>query len=419
MIAVEQLMPLAGIVLACAALAISRASMHRRLRPVISCRKPRPSPARALSEKEREHVLDILRSPRFVDQAPTEVVYTLMDEGEYLCSVRGMYRILSANAEVRERRDQLRHPSYARPELLATAPNQVWSWDITALRGPEGHFYLYVVIDIFSRKTVGWLLARRQSGALAKRLIRETCRREGVEPAQLTIHSDRGTQMKSKTLAQLYADLDITASFSRPQVSDDNPFSEAQFKTLKYCAEFPDRFDSMNHARDFCRSFFDWYNEDHRHSGLRYLTPNQVHSGVSGSIVTARQRVLDAAHAQHPERFVRRPPKALAPPAVVYINPPKEEDKAASPPNLTEVTEDMAQLEAHPTLVDAAQPRLDVMIPRTASPSTPLAARDHPVGARGRPGRPRPGKAGGPTAGLERPAPQAQDGLPPKAEVVP
>jgi putative transposase len=331
----------------------------------------------------------VLRSPRFVDRSPAEVVYTLLDEGEYLCSVRGMYRILAVNAEVRERRNQLRHPDYAKPELLATAPNQVWSWDITALRGPGKwhHFYLYAIIDIFSRKTVGWMLARKQNARLAERLIRETCRREGVERAELIIHSDRGTQMKSKTLAQLYADLDITASFSRPQVSDDNPFSEAQFKTMKYCAEFPDRFESMNHARAFCRDFFDWYNEHHRHSGLRYLTPNQVHSGHSAAVVSARQAVLDGAHGQHPERFVHRPPRALPPPAAVYINPPATEAEDKGAPTATEV---------------AAQDNLQTT---DATSNPPLAAlRDHPVGARGRPGRPRPGEADGPTARLERSA---------------
>lgn len=261
MIGVEQLAPIVGLVLACAVLAVSRATMHRRLRPMMSCVRPRPTPPRALSGEERENVLDVLRSERFVDQSPAEVVYTLLDESKYLCSVRGMYRILAASAEVRDRRNQLRHPAYARPELLATAPNQVWSWDISALRGPgkSNHFYLYVVLDIFSRKTVGWMLATKQSGSLAKRLIREACMREGAVPTQLIIHSDRGTQMKSKTLAQLYADLEITASFSRPQVSNDNPYSEAHFKTMKYCPEFPDRFDSLDDARSFCRRFFDWY----------------------------------------------------------------------------------------------------------------------------------------------------------------
>ena len=390
MIAVEQLAPIVGLVLACAALAVSRATMYRRLWPEMTCAEPRPSPPRALSRAEKEHVLDVLRSPRFVDQAPAEVVYTLLDEGEYLCSVRGMYRILASSAEVRERRDQLRHPAYAKPELLATAPNQVWSWDITVLRSLGGHLYLYVIIDIFSRKTVGWLLATKQSGPLAKRLIRETCSREGVEPAQLTIHSDRGTQMKSKTVAQLYADLDITASFSRPQVSNDNPYSEAQFKTMKYCAEFPDRFDSMNHARSFCRSFFEGYNEKHRHSGLRYLTPNQVHLGISARIVSARQCVLDAAHENHPERFVRSPPRALAPPAAVYINPPIEAKPSVGAPSSIEVDEDLAQHELH------AGPAIGA--------ASSIAARDHRVIARGRPGRLRTGEAGGPTAGLERSA---------------
>ena len=368
MTGVETLIPIVGIVLACAALAISRGSMHRRLRPMVSCAKPRPTPARALSAVEKGIVLDALRSERFVDQSPSEVVYTLLDEGEYLCSVRGMYRILAANAEVRERRDQLRHPAYARPELLATGPNQVWSWDITALRGPgkSKHFYLYVIIDIFSRKTVGWMVARQQNGSLAKRLIRESCRREGLDPSALIIHSDRGTQMRGKTLAQLYADLDITASFSRPQVSNDNPFSEAQFKTMKYCSEFPDHFDSMSQATTFCRRFFAWYNEEHRHSGLRYLTPNQVHSGSSATVVTARQRVLDAAHAKHPERFVRRAPRALAPPAAVYINPPEEMLNVPGEPISTEVSIDGVQPNLH--LQASLQPRQSAGRPAQAEP---------------------------------------------------
>jgi len=353
MIAVENLTPLVGLVAACAAFVVCRAAMYRRLRPIISCAKPRPAPPRALSTAERQHVLDVLRSPRFVDQSPSEIVHTLLDEGEYLVSVRGMYRILDDNAEVRERRNQLRHPAYTKPELLATAPNQVWSWDITALRGPGkwNHFYLYVILDIFSRKTVGWMLSRKQSGALAKRLIRETCAREGVDATQLTIHADRGTQMRSKTVAQLYADLDITASFSRPQVSNDNPFSEAQFKTMKYCAEFPGRFASLDDARSFCRRFFDWYNQAHRHSGLHYLTPNQVHSGSSASVVSARQRVLDAAHAKHPERFVRKPPQALLPPSAVYINPPTHDDVAGTPTD-TEVIDIQPQTASpKPTLM--------------------------------------------------------------------
>jgi len=312
---------------------------------MVSCAEPRPTPPRALSAAEKEVVLDVLRSDRFVDRSPAEVVYTLLDEKVYLCSVRGMYRILAANMEVRERRDQLRHPEYARPELVATAPNQVWSWDITALRGPgkSQHFYLYDIIDIFSRKTVGWMVARHQNGSHAKRLIRETCRREGVDPSTLVIHSDRGTQMRGKTVAQLYADLDITASFSRPQVSNDNPFSEAQFKTMKYCPEFPDRFESLGDARTFCRCFFDWYNEEHHHSGLRYLTPNQVHSGHSLPVVAARQRVLDEAYAKHPERFVGAPPRALAPPDAVYINPPEEAPDVAGAQTSTEVSPEVAQ----------------------------------------------------------------------------
>ena len=400
MMAVENLSPLVGVVLACAALAVSRATMHRRTQPVATHAAPRSPSPRALSADERSHVLGVLRSARFVDQAPAQVVYRLLDEGEYLCSVRSMYRILAANAELRERRNQARHPVYAKPELLATAPNQVWSWDITALRGPgkANHFYLYVILDIFSRKTVGWMVAHKQCGSLAERLIRETCKREGIDRAQRTVHSDRGTQMKSKVLAQLYADLDILASFSRPQVSDDNPFSESAFKTLKYCAEFPDHFSSLNHARRFCATFFDTYNEHHRHSGLRHLTPNQVHSGAATTVVSARQAVLDIAHAKHPERFVRGASVAHPPPAAVYINPPREEVAASAEPHgLTEVS---SVAETPP----ASEPQANVTPPTANETSPPSpASGDHPVGALGLAGRPRPALAGGPTAGLEHP----------------
>ncbi len=247
-----------------------------------------------------------------MDKAPTEVYATLLDEGTYHCSVRTMYRILEDAGEVRERRDQARHPHYKAPELLATAPNQVWSWDITKLLGPVkwSYFYLYVILDIFSRYVVGWMIAPHESSALAKRLIAETCEKQNVLPGQLTIHADRGSSMKSKPVALLLADLGITKSHSRPHVSDDNPYSESQFKTLKYRPGFPDRFGSIQDARSFCQDFFPWYNCEHRHSGIGLLTPEMVHYGKAELVTSQRRIVLSSALDAHPERFVRGTPSA-------------------------------------------------------------------------------------------------------------
>ena len=276
-------------------------------------------------------MLDILHTERFVDKAPTEVYATLLDEGTYHCSVRTMYRILSEAAEVRERRNQARHPKYQAPELLATAPNQVWSWDITKLRGPVKwtYFYLYVILDIFSRYVVGWMIAHRESAALAKRLIAETCEKENVQPGQLTIHADRGSSMKSKTVAFLLADLGVTKSHSRPYVSDDNPYSESQFKTLKYRPDFPARFGSIQDARSFCREFFPWYNREHRHSGIGLMTPEMVHYGKAEQVRNQREVVLASAFDTHPERFVRGIPMPPPLPEAAWINKPKVESKEA------------------------------------------------------------------------------------------
>ena len=329
--AIEKLSPRVGTSRACHALSVPRASYYRKKAPVSSDRQPagRCRPARALSEEQREGVLNALHSDRFVDQAPTEVYSTLLDEGIYLCSVRTMYRILSDAKEVRERRNQVRHPNYKKPELLATGANQVWSWDITKLLGPAKwqYFYLYVILDIFSRYVVGWMVASRESADLAKRLIGETVEKQGVTQDQLIIHSDRGPSMKSQGVAQLLGSLGITKSHSRPHVSNDNPFSESQFKTLKYRPDFPSRFGSQEDAHEFCRGFFTWYNDEHYHSGIGLLTPVSVHYGQADEILEKRQVVLDAAYASSPERFVNKVPSPPDVPSAVWINPPRTTDE--------------------------------------------------------------------------------------------
>jgi putative transposase len=270
-------------------------------------------------------VRDILNSERFLDRAPHEVYATLLDEGKYHCSIRTMYRILDENKEIKERRDQLSHPSYTKPELLAEAPNQVWSWDITKLLGPAkwSYFHLYVILDIFSRYVVGWMVAHREASALAKKLIRETCERQNIGKNQLTIHADRGTSMKSKPVALLMSDLGVTKTHSRPHTSDDNPYSEAQFKTLKYRPDFPDRFGSIEDARSFCQTFFSWYNNEHRHTGIGLFTPECVHYGRAEGVYTSRKEVLRAAYEAHPERFVKRIPTPPQLPMAAWINKPK------------------------------------------------------------------------------------------------
>lgn len=267
---------------------------------------------------------DILNSERFADCAPRTVYATLLDEQQYLCSWRTMYRILAEADQVRERRNQVRRTGYAAPELLATEPNQLWSWDITKLRGPEkwSYYYLYVILDVFSRAVVGWLIAEREDAALAEALIAETCAKEGILPEQLTIHADRGSAMTSKVVAQLLADLGVAKTHSRPHVSNDNPFSEAQFKTMKYRPGYPDRFGSLLDARQWAREFFAWYNQEHRHSGIGLLTPAIVHRGQAVEQVAARAQVLSEAYAAHPERFVRGCPRPPEVPSAVWINPP-------------------------------------------------------------------------------------------------
>jgi putative transposase len=329
-----------GIAPTCVALGVPRATYYRRRRPQNAPPRRRPSP-RALSDAERTAVLAVLHELRFVDLAPAEVYATLLDEGRYLCSERTMYRVLATHQEVRERRNQLRHPHYAAPELLARRPNELWSWDITKLLGPAKwtYFYLYVMLDVFSRYVVGWMVAHRESATLAERFIRETCARQGIERDQLTIHADRGPAMTSKSVAFLLADLGITKTHSRPHVSNDNPFSEAQFKTLKYQPAFPDRFGSIQDARAHGHVFFPWYNNQHHHSGLGLLTPADVHHGLADQRLAAREAVLAVAYAAHPERFAAGFPHPPGRPAEVWINPPKvseplQTSPAAPPPPL-------------------------------------------------------------------------------------
>ena len=290
-------------------------------------RAPRPKPPLALDAKERQVLLDALNSERFADSAPQAVYATLLGEGAYLGSVRTMHRLLAGTDSCRERRAQLAHPPYAKPELLATAPNQVWSWDITKLKGPAKWtcFHLYVILDIFSRYVVGWLIALRESAELARQLIAQTVARHDVAPGTLTLHADRGASMRSKPLASLLADLDVAKSHSRPHVSDDNPYSESQFKTMKYRPDFPQRFGCFEDARLHCQTFFPWYNDQHCHSGIGYMTPHSVHYGLAAGMRQTRQATLDAAFLVNPMRFKHKPPKLADMPTAVWINPPPQE----------------------------------------------------------------------------------------------
>jgi putative transposase len=333
MAAALELARVVGMKRAAHAFDVPRAALYRGRQPRSPASpSPRPAPPRALTAEERQAVLGVLHSDRFVDVAPKAVYATLLDEGTYVCSWRTMYRLLARAAEVRERRNQLRHPVYTKPELLATDPNQVWSWDITKLLGPAKwtYYYLYVILDIFSRYVVGWLVADRESAILAERLITATCEKQEIAAGQLTIHADRGPAMTAKSVALLLADLGVTRTHSRPHVSDDNPYSEAQFKTLKYHPTFPERFGSLQDARAFCQGFFPWYNTQHRHDALGLFTPAMVHYGHVDTILEQRRAVLAAAYAAHPERFVRKAPEPLAPPTAAWINPP-------TPAALTEV----------------------------------------------------------------------------------
>ena len=328
------LAPKVGVVRSCQVLGVPRASLYRHRagvqKPPQNPSQDRRMPTRALNQRERTEVLSVLNSERFVDASPRQVWAKLLDEGTYLCSWRSMYRILNAYDQVRERRNQLAHPTYQKPELLAKGPNELWSWDITKLRGPVKwtYFYLYVLLDVFSRFAVGWMVARQESATLAKELIQQSCQNQEVNPEQLTLHSDRGGPMTAKSLALLLSDLGVTKSHARPHVPNDNPYSEAQFKTMKYRPDYPDRFGEIQDVRGWARGFFSWYNFEHHHTGLGLMTPAMVHYGQAIQVQQARQQVLEAAYAAHPERFVRGLPSAPTLPEAVWINKPKNQTVA-------------------------------------------------------------------------------------------
>lgn len=358
MASARELAPSIGVAAACAALGVPRSSFYHAQQPARPKAAPR-TPARshrALSADEQQTIRELLNSERFVDQAPRTMYATLLDEGVHHCSWRTMYRLLEQDQATRERRAQRRRPAYAAPELLATSPRQVWSWDITKLRGPSaGIWYsLYVVLDIFSRKIVGWLIDAREDATLAEALIAESYHREGVQPQQLTLHADRGAPMTSKTVAELLIDLGVAQSHSRPTISDDNPYSESQFKTMKYGPSYPERFASIEAARVWMRRFAEWYNHEHKHSGIALLPPEVVHSGRANEVLTKRQEALDTAYAAHPERFPRGRPFVGQLPKQVGINLPHPSSGEATP-----ATPEVQPAATPASRVSAAQRPLD------------------------------------------------------------
>jgi len=332
--AAEELGETIGVSRACRVLSVPRSSLYRAQKPK-EVPSPRPTSPRALSSEEKATVRAILNSDRFCDAAPREVYATLLDqEGEYYCHWRTMYRVLEEHNEVHERRNQRRHPATSKPELRATGPKQLWSWDITQLKGPHGVYYhLYTIIDVFSRYVPGWMIANRESAELSERLIAETCSKQGIESEQLVLHSDRGSAMRSKTVAQLLIKLGVAKSHSRPYTPTDNPFSEAQFKTMKYRPDYPQVFTGMKDARAWARDFIHWYNHEHHHTGLALMTPAMVHYGQVETVYEQRQQVLAAAYAAHPERFVRGKPTPPKPPEEVWINQPQTMDGKGNPQN--------------------------------------------------------------------------------------
>jgi len=327
--AVETLGKQVGVAEACRVLQVPRSSLYQARKPKPEP-APRPTPPRALSAAERARIREIANSERFCDCDPRTIYATLLDEGVYVCDWRTLYRILEEHDEVHERRAQRRAIKRGKPQLRATQPHQVWSWDITQLKGPRRCFYLYTIIDVYSRYVVGWMLATRERGELAEQLIAETCEAEGIEPGTLILHSDRGSAMRSQPVSALLKKLEVTKSCSRPYTPTDNPYSEAHFKTLKFRPDYPGRFDGLEPARDWTRAFVAWYNHEHYHSGLALLTPATVHNGEVEAVLAQRQQVLEAAYAKHPERFVRGKPTVARPPKEVWINQP-EKDHAARP----------------------------------------------------------------------------------------
>jgi putative transposase len=329
--AITELTPIVGTRSACAAVGEAQARWYRRHRQSPPPLKPERVPARqprALSEVERKEVRAVLNSEPFADQAPATVYAKLLDQGIYLASVPTMYRVLREHGEVRERRRQATHPAAKKPELRASKPNEVYSWDITKLLGPAKwtYYYLYVIIDIFSRYVPGWMLAHAENAELAEALLADTVAKQNIQRGQLTIHADRGSPMTAKPVAFLLADLGVTKSHSRPHVSNDNPYSESQFRTLKYRPQFPARFGCFEDAHPHCSRFFAWYNHEHRHSGIGFHTPADVHYRRAETVRRQRAVVLDTAYTEHPERFVRKPPQPPALPTPVWINEPTEED---------------------------------------------------------------------------------------------
>ena len=327
--AFEQLVDVVGVKPACELTGVSRATHYRRANPppVIGPSKPRPTPPNALTGEERSRILTELHRPEHADLAVAQVWARLLDEDVYLASESTMYRLLREHGESGERRRQATHPPKTKPQLRATGPNQVWSWDITKLRGPtRGVYYdLYVIIDIFSRHVVAWTVAGAEDGELAKTLIEAALIEHGVARDQLSLHADRGSAMTSKPVVQLLIDLGVARTHSRPKVSNDNPYSESNFKTLKYCPAFPERFGSIQDAREFCTAFFDYYNHEHRHSALGLHTPASVHSGDAIHIRQQRQQTLDRAYAANPVRFANRRPTAPKLPTAAWINRPTPE----------------------------------------------------------------------------------------------
>lgn len=313
-----------GVSEACRVLNVPRSSVYRAREPKAEP-APRPTPERAMSAEEKAEVRAILNSERFCDSSPREVYATLLDEGVYHCHWRTMYSVLDEHKEVCERRKQRRRPKRVKPELRATGPNQVWSWDITQLKGPGRFYYLYAIIDVFSRYVVGWMIAKREAGELAERLIGETCVKQEIERDQLVLHSDRGSAMRSKTVKELLEDLGVIKSHSRPYTPTDNPYSESHFKTMKYRPDYPEEFEGITQSRHWARAFFEWYNQEHHHTGLALMTPETVHYGQAESVIAQRQQVLDAAYAAHPDRFVAGRPTPPQLPKEVWINQPKKE----------------------------------------------------------------------------------------------